>query len=75
MPNRAHEERGLSPLLHVMARLPSFGGVMPRDGLVERLFFPAQHKDADPCNRKGNDGNDELEQCHAFTSLRILPRM
>lgn len=58
-----------------LAWLPSFGGVMPRAGLVEGLFFPAQHKDADPCDRKGDDGNDELEQCHSCTSFRILPRI
>lgn len=72
---RAHEKGGRSPLMHVPAWLPSFGGVLPRTGLVEGLFFPAQHKNANPCNCKGDDGDEELKECHSFTSLRILPRM
>lgn len=41
--------------------------------LLQLPFLAAKQKDTRPGHGQCNDGNDELEERHSFTSLRILP--
>ena len=42
-------------------------------GIVQLALFSAQYEDTGPGNGQSNDRNDEFEERHSFTSLRILP--
>lgn len=48
--------------------------MMPRR-VIKLLFLSPQHKDASTGHSQGDYRNDEFIERHAFTSLRILPRI